>query len=57
MATLKIFSSKLVVICFLCTSETLLCGCRIKTFIFFLPLKAFMAAEPVSPDVAPNMVN
>ena len=45
-----------VVICFLCISDTLPFGNNMKTVQCLLFLKASIAALPVSPEVAPNIV-
>ncbi|MNN76317.1 hypothetical protein D3C81_1926890 [compost metagenome] len=53
MAMLWMFSPRMVVICRRCTSDTRLCGCMMKMSTFSQALQPSMAAEPVSPEVAP----
>ena len=54
--TVKTFGAPTVVICLRCTSDVRPFGCRMKMSMFLQPLQASMAADPVSPDVAPTMV-
>ncbi len=56
MATAWTFGASTVVIIRRCTSETRPSGKRITTSTWSSPLKASMAAPPVSPEVAPTMV-
>src|SRR5690554_6340913 len=53
MAMLWMLSPRMVVICRRCTSDTRLCGCRMKMSAFSQRRQPSMAAEPVSPEVAP----
>ena len=55
-AMLPMLGARTVVICRRCTSLVRLCGCRITTFTRSSPAQASMAAEPVSPEVAPMIV-
>ena len=50
------FSSNIDVICRSWISDTLPLGYIIKQLTFFLPLNPYIAALPVSPDVAPRIV-
>ena len=55
-AILPTFGASTVVICRRCTSLVRPRGCRMATFTRSRPAKASIAADPVSPDVAPTMV-
>ena len=52
----KTFGLSTVVICLLCTSDMFPPGSKIKLFIDSNLLQASIAAEPVSPDVAPKTI-
>ena len=56
MAMLRTLGESTVVICRRCTSEVRPCGCRMKMSMAGRSRQASMAAEPVSPEVAPTMV-
>ena len=56
MAMLWTLAASAVVICRRCTSETRPAGCRMKMVARSRPRIASMAAEPVSPEVAPTIV-
>ena len=55
-AMLWTLASSTVVICRRCTSEVRPSGWRMKMSVVSRPRNASMAAEPVSPEVAPTMV-
>jgi hypothetical protein len=55
-ATLWTLGASTVVICRRCTSLVRPAGCRITMSTFSRPRQASIAAEPVSPLVAPTMV-
>ena len=55
-AMLCTLSEATVVICRRCTSETRPLGCRMKISMRSRSRQASIAAEPVSPEVAPTMV-
>ena len=54
MAILCTLRSRTVVICASGMGETRLCGCRINTLTSFFPRRPYIAALPVSPEVAPH---
>ncbi len=55
-AMLATLAAATVVICRRCTSLVRPCGCRITMSMPGRSAQASMAAEPVSPEVAPTMV-